>query len=130
MGILGLGFGPSMAAFMMTLQEAVPWTQRGVATSSTQLFRSLGGTIGVALLGSILHVNLMAQVAAVGLDPSEVGGLLDPSGTAGMVDAGLRAALGAALEPVFVLTFLCAAVTVLIVLVFAREDALRRDEGS
>lgn len=122
MGILGLGFGPSMAAFLMTLQEAVPWTQRGVATSSTQLFRSLGGTIGVALLGSILHVSLMAQVAAAGLDPAAVGGLLDPSGAAATVDAGLRVALGAALQPVFVLNFLCAAVTVLIVLVFAHED--------
>ena len=124
MAVLGMGFGPSMAAFLMSLQEAVPWTQRGVATSSTQLFRSLGGTIGVALLGSILHVNLMAQVAAAGLDPSAVGGLLDPTGGAGSVDAGLRLALGTALQPVFLLTFLCAAVTVLIVVVFAREDKL------
>ncbi|MCC7370900.1 MAG: MFS transporter [Chloroflexi bacterium] len=123
MALLGLGFGPSMAAFLMTLQEAVPWRQRGVATSSTQLFRSLGGTIGVALLGSILHVNLMAQVAAAGYDASAISGLLDPAG-GGAVEASLRAALGAALQPVFWLTFLCAAATVAMVLVFAREDKL------
>ncbi|MGE3272597.1 MAG: MDR family MFS transporter [Chloroflexota bacterium] len=121
MTLLGCGFGPSMAAFLMTLQEAVPWTQRGVATSSTQLFRSLGGTIGVALLGSILHVNLMAQVAAAGFDASAVGALLDPTG-GGAAELGLRTALGAALLPVFVLTALCAASTLVMVLIFARED--------
>jgi EmrB/QacA subfamily drug resistance transporter len=122
MAILGMGFGPSMAAFLMTLQESVPWTQRGVATSSTQLFRSLGGTIGVALLGSVLHVNLMSQMAVAGLDPSTVSTLLNPSGAADSVDASLRMALGAALQPVFLLTFVCAAATLVMAVLFARED--------
>jgi EmrB/QacA subfamily drug resistance transporter len=122
MALLGLGFGPSMAAFLMSLQEAVPWSQRGVATSSTQLFRSLGGTIGVALLGSVLHVGLTRRVESAGLDPSAMTDLLDPTGAAEAVDAGLRLALGEALGPVFGLTFLCAAATLLMVLLFARED--------
>jgi EmrB/QacA subfamily drug resistance transporter len=128
MALLGFGFGPSTAAFLMVLQEAVPWSQRGVATSSTQLFRSLGGTIGVALLGSILHVGLTGRITAAGLDPSAVGSLLAPSaGSAGVADLGLRAALGSALQPVFGLTFLLAAATLLLVVVFARDVKLARD---
>jgi EmrB/QacA subfamily drug resistance transporter len=130
MALFGFGFGPSTSAFLILLQEAVPWSQRGVATSSTQLFRSLGGTIGVALLGSILHVSLTSRIAAAGLDPSAVGSLLAPhGGSAGdAAEAGLRAALAGALQPVFVLTFLIAASTLLMVLVFARDVKLTQQQ--
>ena len=123
MTLLGLGFGPSTSAFLILLQERVPWSQRGVATSSTQLFRSLGGTIGVALLGSILHVGLTSRVIAAGLDPSTIGTLLTPSGAAGGVtDMALRVALGGALTPVFWLNFILAASTLVMVLAFARDE--------
>jgi MFS family permease len=121
MALFGFGFGPSTSAFLILLQEAVPWSQRGVATSSTQLFRSLGGTIGVALLGSILHVSLTSRIAAAGLDPSAVGSLLAAHGDSRAAEAGLRAALAGALHPVFLLTFLVAAAALLVVLVFARD---------
>lgn len=128
MTLFGFGFGPSTSAFMILLQEAVPWSQRGVATSSTQLFRSLGGTIGVALLGSILHVGLTVRVAAAGLDLEAIGSLLAPHGgsAAGAAETALRAALAGALQPVFGLTFLIAAATLLVVLVFARDVKLTR----
>lgn len=127
MGILGFGFGPSTAAFLMVLQEAVDWSQRGVATSSTQLFRSLGGTIGVALLGSILHVELTRRIEAAGLDASAVGSLLAASGDAAVAaEAGLRAALAGALVPVFVVNLAIAVATLLVPLVFARDEKLTR----
>ena len=123
MALFGFGFGPSTSAFMILVQEAVPWSQRGVATSSTQLFRSLGGMIGVALLGSILHASLTRQITTAGLDPSEIGSLLAPHGgsAASAAEVGLRAALAGALQPVFGLTFLIAATTLLMILVFARD---------
>src|SRR3954471_11105322 len=137
MGILGFGFGPSTAAFLMVLQEAVGWSQRGVATSSTQLFRSLGGTIGVALMGSILHVGLTGRMVAAGLDPSAVGSLLSASGSAaggaetalrealaGVAETALREALAGALQPVFMLTLAIAVATLLVAVVFARDEKL------
>jgi hypothetical protein len=127
MGLLGFGFGPSTSAFLILLQEAVPWSQRGVATSSTQLFRSLGGTIGVALLGSILHVALTSRIAAAGLDSSAIGSLLAAHGGAvSAAEAGLRLALGGALLPVFGVTAGIAALTLLVVLVFARDEKVAR----
>lgn len=128
MALYGFGFGPSTVAFMMALQEAVSWSQRGVATSSTQLFRSLGGTIGVALLGSILQVGLSGRIAAAGLDASAVSSLMAPTGRSAALaeatEAGLRAALGGALQPVFVLTLVLAIGTLVTVLVFARNEKL------
>jgi EmrB/QacA subfamily drug resistance transporter len=131
--LLGVGFGPGIAAFVMAVQEAVPWNLRGVATSSGQLFRSLGGTIGVALLGAILQTGLRTRLAATGAEDVPTGALLNPAEAAALPAealAGLRLALGGALEPVFVLAMAFALATVLIVVVFARDEglALRRRE--
>ena len=131
--LLGVGFGPSIAAFVMAVQEAVPWNLRGVATSSGQLFRSLGGTIGVALLGAILQAGLRTRLAATGAEDVPTSALLNPAEAAALPAealAGLRLALGGALEPVFVLAMAFALATVLIVVVFARDEglALRRRE--
>jgi EmrB/QacA subfamily drug resistance transporter len=125
MALLGFGFGPSTAAFMMVVQEAVPWQQRGVATSSTQLFRSLGGTLGVALLGTIFHAGLTSRIAAAGIDASSVSSLLDPSGRAAtLAVTELRSLLGDALHPVFGVNFLLAASTLLLVLLFAHDEGI------
>ncbi|MCC6178042.1 MAG: MFS transporter [Chloroflexi bacterium] len=121
--LMGLGFGPGTAAFIMALQDSVPWNIRGVATSSTQLFRSLGGTLSVALLGTILHAGLVRRLADAGLDEAAVAGVLNPSGDAVSGTAGVvQAALTGALQPVFMLTFAAAVAIVVLVAVFARSD--------
>lgn len=60
MFIIGSGLGFASTAFILAVQNAVPWNQRGVATASTQFTRTIGGTIGVAAMGTILNVQ-MAQ---------------------------------------------------------------------
>ena len=134
---LGFGFGPGIAAYVVAVQESVPWNVRGVATSSTQLFRSLGGTIGVALLGAILQVRLTANLAAAGLRDVPTGALLSPDGHGGGLDlpaelvAQLQGALGDALRPIFLVLLLLAAATLATVVVFGRGiDLLRRSSGS
>ena len=135
--LMGFGFGPSTAAFIMTVQEAVPWGMRGVATSSTQLFRSLGGMIGVALLGAVLQFGLRARLVAAGAEGVSTSALLDPAVRLAMpaeTVSVLQVALGGALQPVFVVVLLLAGGTLLAVVAFARGDGgvLRRDarEGS
>jgi len=59
--LTGAGLGFSSSAYILSVQNAVPWNLRGVATASTQFFRTIGGTIGVAVMGSILNVQ-MAQL--------------------------------------------------------------------
>jgi EmrB/QacA subfamily drug resistance transporter len=63
--VLGVGLGPSMGTFNIAIQNAVGRHQIGVATSSTQFFRQIGGTVGVALFGAILTHNLATEAARV-----------------------------------------------------------------
>lgn len=53
--ILGLGMGLIMPTVTLAVQSAFPPQQRGVATSATQFFRSIGGTIGMTVLGVVFN---------------------------------------------------------------------------
>lgn len=61
MVVIGTGLGLLSTAFVLSVQNAVPWNLRGVATASTQFFRTIGGTIGVAVMGSILNAQMAAR---------------------------------------------------------------------
>lgn len=52
--ITGLGIGISMSLFTIVVQNAFPARQLGEVTAGLAFFRSIGGTIGVALLGSVM----------------------------------------------------------------------------
>ncbi|MBP1991861.1 MDR family MFS transporter [Paenibacillus eucommiae] len=58
--ITGLGMGAVYPALGTAAQSAVDSRSRGVATSSSQFFRSMGGTIGVSVLGSLLSQRMAA----------------------------------------------------------------------
>src|SRR3954452_24857732 len=77
MFVLGLGLGMVMQVLVLAVQNAVPYEQLGVATSGATLFRSIGGSVGTAILGSIFTNRLDALRAASG-GPAGVGAL-DPS---------------------------------------------------
>ena len=51
--VLGLGLGMVMQVLVLAVQNAVPYEQLGVATSGATLFRSIGGSLGTAILGAI-----------------------------------------------------------------------------
>ena len=78
--IAGVGIGPSMAVFTIIVQNAVPWQQLGVATSNLTLFRQVGGTVGLALAGTIfgsafrtqIPVQVGAQLATAGVPQSDI----------------------------------------------------------
>ena len=53
--VLGLGMGLVMPTLTIAVQYAFPLEQRGVATSATQFFRSIGGTFGVTIFGVVLN---------------------------------------------------------------------------
>jgi len=62
MVILGLGLGPSLPLFTLAIQNSVHPREMGAATSSSQFFRSIGSTIGVAVFGTILAGVLATQL--------------------------------------------------------------------
>ncbi len=62
MVVVGIGLGPSQSLVNLVVQSAFPMSQIGVATSSTQFFRQIGNTVGVAIFGTLLTLNLTAEL--------------------------------------------------------------------
>ena len=62
--VLGLGLGLVMQVLVLVVQNAVPYDMLGVATSGSTLFRSIGGSLGTAILGAIFSGRLAAETAA------------------------------------------------------------------
>jgi EmrB/QacA subfamily drug resistance transporter len=65
MFVLGLGLGLVMQVLVLAVQNAVDYKDLGVGTSGATLFRSIGGSVGTAVLGSIFSNRLSAELAAV-----------------------------------------------------------------
>ena len=62
MVIVGLGLGPSQSLVNIIVQNAFPPSKIGVATSSTQFFRQIGNTVGIAVFGTLLTLNLTSEI--------------------------------------------------------------------
>jgi Flp pilus assembly protein protease CpaA len=60
--IFGLGLGLGMPVFMMAVQNAVDSKDLGVATASVQLFRNLGSTIGISVMGTVLTASITSKM--------------------------------------------------------------------
>ncbi len=69
MAVLGLGLGPLGPMVGISVQNAVELRDLGTATSLTSFFRSMGGSLGVALMGAILFAGLTTG-GATGLSPA------------------------------------------------------------
>jgi EmrB/QacA subfamily drug resistance transporter len=75
--VAGIGIGPSFAVFTLVVQASVPFRQLGAASSSLTFFQQVGGTIGLAIAGTIfgttLQTELPKQLAANGVPPEVIG---------------------------------------------------------
>lgn len=113
--VIGLGLGFSSTSYLVSVQNAVPWRRRGVATSSVVFFRTVGGLLGVAVMGALLNASLGERYrAAVGRVAegdaalarllSDPNAILQPAVRARVPEAAyseLAGALAAALSPAF-----------------------------
>jgi EmrB/QacA subfamily drug resistance transporter len=59
--LAGLGIGPTMAVFTIIVQNAVPWQKLGAATSNLTFFRQIGGTVGLAIAGTVFGLTLSSE---------------------------------------------------------------------
>jgi EmrB/QacA subfamily drug resistance transporter len=64
MVVIGLGLGVTMPVFTIAVQNSAPFNRLGVVTSGIQFFRSIGGTVGAAVMGSFLNSRLTSALAA------------------------------------------------------------------
>ncbi|MDE2766389.1 MAG: MDR family MFS transporter [Chloroflexota bacterium] len=96
--IAGAGVGATFPVYVIAVQNVFEQRVMGIVTATTQFFRQIGGTIGVALLGSLVAVGVQRSVrgelADSALPPSARQALEDPQL---LIDVPGRAALEAAL---------------------------------
>jgi EmrB/QacA subfamily drug resistance transporter len=72
--VLGMGLGGVMQVLVIIVQNAVPHSELGVATSAATFFRSIGGSFGTAIFGAIFSNVLVGNLA------SHLHGLSMPAG--------------------------------------------------
>ena len=81
MAVLGAGMGCLMQITMLVAQNSVQMKDMGVASSSTTLFRTLGSSFGVAIMGALFNnrvQHVMAERAgALGKGVTEKSAQLD-----------------------------------------------------
>jgi len=83
MFVAGVGIGPTLSVFTIIVQNAVPFSKLGVATSNLTFFRQIGGTVGLAIVGTIFGTSLQNRL------PGELVASLPPA-----LQPGAQAALG------------------------------------
>jgi MFS family permease len=113
LSLMGIGMGCSIPAFLIAVQSVVERRAMGVATSTLQFSRSIGGTLGVSVMGAALSLRLAATLRAAGMDPSavSVNSLLDPlagSASSPALNGALRDALTVSIQGVFIIAFVAA----------------------
>jgi EmrB/QacA subfamily drug resistance transporter len=62
--VVGLGVGMVMQVLVVAVQNAVPYSQLGTATSTATFFRTIGGAFGVAVLGAVFNNRLVSELTA------------------------------------------------------------------
>lgn len=115
--LVGCGLGMTMLTLLIAVQQAVERTKLGIATSLNQFSRSIGGAIGVAVMGAVLTAGLASQLNEVAtngttnLTPAQAAdfasnpnALIEPTAKAGLAPETLtilQDAMASAIHPVF-----------------------------
>jgi MFS family permease len=125
--LMGIGMGFSIPPFMIAVQTTVERRQLGTATSTMQFSRSIGGTLGVSIMGAALSARLASNLSASGLDPELISQLLDPlPGAQTVINEGARIAVADAITLVFLFAFFAAGLAFVATLFTPRTELKER----
>ncbi|MBI2864381.1 MAG: MFS transporter [Chloroflexi bacterium] len=141
--VTGFGLGITMPLFMIAVQNSFERRFMGVVTSSVQFFRSIGGTIGITILGSLMtgvfSSELQSRLSAAlppqlaqGLSSGVMGQLanpqsmMTPGGSGGFgqlpaplapfkdgIEAAVKGALSLSIQEVFIAGFFVCVLSVI-----------------
>jgi EmrB/QacA subfamily drug resistance transporter len=134
--VLGMGLGSVMQVLVLVVQNAVPYSELGVATSGATFFRSIGGSFGTAIFGAIFSNVLVGDLVRhlgraklpAGVSTSSVTpAILDKLPTA--VHHGLIAAYSQSIQTVFIIAVPIGALAFLASLLIPQLE-LRRGVGA
>lgn len=129
--VTGMGYGIGAPALSLGVQNAVPQQDVGAATATITAVRSIGGSLGVALLGAVLLAALNSYAAGLisGSDsPAGIALLRAAADALAMARPGEQELLGMALGSAFQVMFstgACVNLTAVLLLFFVSEVPLR-----
>jgi EmrB/QacA subfamily drug resistance transporter len=115
MVVLGIGIGMAMQQYTLVVQNAAEKRDLGVATASSQFFRNVGSTVGIAVFGTVLTSGLGGAIAghlpagaaaAMPEGAASAGSVLDPAALAQLppaVATAVRQGLADQLHEVFLM---------------------------
>jgi EmrB/QacA subfamily drug resistance transporter len=134
--LIGAGLGLTMLTLLIAVQQSVARSQLGIATSLNQFSRSIGGAVGVAVMGAVLTAGLAARLGEVAQSGQGVltieraaelaanpNALIDPQARAALTPAALdalRRAMAGAIHNVFWVGTVLAALALLVCLYLPR----------
>ena len=81
--VTGIGVGPTFAVFPLVVQNSVPVRQIGSAVSNLSFFQQIGGTVGLAITGTVFATSLTREIPSALVSagvPPQVGGALASGG--------------------------------------------------
>ena len=153
MFIAGIGIGPTLSVFTIVIQASVPFSRLGVATGNLTFFRQIGGSVGLAIVGTLFADSfasrLQPSLSEAGVPPEQVGAVLQFAGGGslgqvgdttlaqqlsqvpplqGFVDqvvAGVYDAFSAAISDTFWFGLMATVVALVVVALFLRDLPLR-----
>jgi EmrB/QacA subfamily drug resistance transporter len=130
MSLLGLGLGMTMQNLVLSVQNNVAQSDLGAASSLVSFFRSVGGSVGVSVLGALLSHQVATSVAdglarlGIQVDAHERGSIPDLATLPAPVRAVFEQAFGEATGHLF-LVAVPFAVLAFVCVLFIREVPLR-----
>lgn len=127
MVLIGLGTGMLMQNIVLVVQNTVDVTEVGTASGVVTFYRSLGGAMGVAVLGAVLAATVKDKIA------SGLAGLGIPAGSGGGADLDLahlpgpvlqvvRTAYADATGQIFLISAICTILTLAAVALMPRTE--------
>jgi len=131
LAVIGFGLGFAANSTLLASQNAVGWEQRGVVTASVQFTRTMGGTIGVAVLGAVLNARLIPTLRAAGA--TDVNALLEPASRAGVSEqvlTVLRGGLASSLLGVYAIMLVVAVFGIFFALFIPAKISARKATGT
>jgi hypothetical protein len=124
MAVMGTGLGMAMQPLVLAVQSRLETRDMGAGTSTATFARSLGGALGVAVLGALLNNRLAAELPSAGAgggsisinEPSTI--LAMPAQVRELIQEGFTAAL----HPVFLTAALVTLVAVVLSLFLPNHE--------
>jgi EmrB/QacA subfamily drug resistance transporter len=84
--VMGIGLGFTMPIFTLAVQNAFSHSRLGEVTAGIQLFRTVGATVGGAVLGGVMNSQLASRLTNIQNDPFVVAAQQANPGTPVQID--------------------------------------------